>query len=43
MTGTLQRIIPGKVPGGGGGVWALSICHIPGTCIINQQNPLIDK
>ena len=35
MTGTLQQIIPGKVPEGD-----LAICNIPGTCIINHQNPL---
>ena len=36
MTGTLQQIIPGKVPEGD-----LAICYIPGTCIINLQNPFI--
>ena len=36
MIGTLQQIIPGKVPEGD-----LSICHIPGTCIINLQNSLM--
>ena len=29
VTGTLQQIIPGKVPEGD-----LAVCHIPGTCII---------
>ena len=36
MTDTLQQIIPGKVPEGG-----LALCHIPGTCIVNHQIPLI--
>ena len=36
VTGTLQQIIPGKVPEGD-----LAICHIPGTCMINHQSPLI--
>ena len=36
VTGILQQIIPGKVPEGD-----LAVCHIPGTCIINHQNPLI--
>ena len=36
MTDTLQPIIPGKVPEAD-----LAVCHIPGSCIINHQNPLI--
>ena len=32
VTGTLQQIIPGKVPEGD-----LAICHIPGTCSLNHQ------
>ena len=36
MIGTLQQIIPGKVP-----EWGLALCHIPGTCIVNHQIPLI--
>ena len=36
VTGAPQQTIPGKAPEGD-----LAICHIhiPGTCIINPQNP----
>ena len=32
----LKEIFPGKVP-----ERDLAVCHIPGTCITNHQNPLI--